>query len=195
MFSINIQTLNSLPTSAWVSTTSNAKAFVGCWSQLCQSVSKKLWLPTETNCVASPLTLSNGSSHKTVLNSWFSTTRFIAQSPSLLRTSYPLYTFSLADLTECVPLKEASKPKLKEKNPPKVRKLNNHNEKNSISSCSSSKTRAVQEKSTSGGSSSLEEDWTRPNHFTSPTFEALGWNCTLCIQSSAELSSNWKSHP
>jgi putative transposase len=56
-----------------VESTSKEKNFSGFWNNQHLEMSKKLWLPIETDCVDLDLNSLSGSSLNTMLNSWFST--------------------------------------------------------------------------------------------------------------------------
>jgi len=63
-----------------------------------KEISKKLWLPTKTDCVVSVLNSSKASSKNTVMGkSWFSIKEKLPQKKNLLMTSFQLSQFSLPD--------------------------------------------------------------------------------------------------
>ncbi|KAJ3076510.1 hypothetical protein HK102_005406, partial [Quaeritorhiza haematococci] len=67
--------------------TSSAKVSRGFWNASCQELSKKLWLPTKTDCVALASTSSSPWSTRSVVGSWFKTTLFEPLRKSSPRTS------------------------------------------------------------------------------------------------------------
>jgi len=60
----------------------------GFWNKQASEMSKKLWLPIETDSVDLDLSLLNGSSLNTMLNSWFSMIVKVPHKQNLLQTSY-----------------------------------------------------------------------------------------------------------
>jgi IS605 OrfB family transposase len=65
------------------------------WNNQCEENSKKLWFPTATDSVDSPLSYSNGFSLKTIQNSWFLTKQLINPvAKSYPKMFSPLYKFS-----------------------------------------------------------------------------------------------------
>lgn len=74
------------------------KDFVPFWNEQCKDASQRLWSPTETDSVGSPLNFWNGSSPLTVSNSWFSIKKKVnPQIQNSQTTSFPLSTFIPAD--------------------------------------------------------------------------------------------------
>ena len=80
------------------------------WNKQCLEMSKKLWLPIETDCAASRMSLSNLYLQKTMSNSLFSTKLRMNQEQTNLQTiSYPLSKFMHVEEME----KEDTKPVLR----------------------------------------------------------------------------------
>jgi putative transposase len=77
-----------------VESTSKEKNFSGFWNNQASEMSKKLWLPIETDCVDLDLNSLNGSSINTMLNSWFSMTVKVPHNRNSLQTSYQLSQYS-----------------------------------------------------------------------------------------------------
>ena len=95
----NIQAMKLLPMSE-VESISKESNSCGFWNKQALEMSKKLWLPIETDCVDLDLSLSNGSSLNTMLNSWFLMTAKVPHSKSLSQTYYPLSQFSHVGFTD-----------------------------------------------------------------------------------------------
>ena len=81
--------------------TSNAKHSTGFWNERCPGNSKRLWLPTGTDCVGSPGITSSGCSRSSEsISKWTVTTTTTPLPPnSSLMTSCPSFTCSPADTT------------------------------------------------------------------------------------------------
>lgn len=60
------------------------------WTESCKEMSRKLWLPTETDSVDLDLNLSNTSVKPLIPESWFSTTRIVPKNQSWSKISLPL---------------------------------------------------------------------------------------------------------
>lgn len=80
--------------------TSKEKGLSSFWSNQHLEMSKKLWLPTETDSVGLDSNLLSGSSLNTMLNSWFSTTLKVPRKQNLLPTSSPYLPCSPAEFTD-----------------------------------------------------------------------------------------------
>ncbi len=85
------------------------------WSEYCQEISKRLWLPTKTGWQGSGLTLSNGYVNSMGVKSWFSTTIISAPIKNSLRISSQSFTVSLPDFTQLDGSKTKSKKNWKKK--------------------------------------------------------------------------------
>jgi len=98
------------------------KDLIPFWTQQSKEISKKLWLPTETDCVDSVL-----NSYKELLNnnqmgkSWFSIKKKHPQKKNLLTTSFQLSQFSLQDSMDLEVIQ--SKKKLKKQQQLKTLKI------------------------------------------------------------------------
>lgn len=77
-----------------VESTSKEKNFSGFWNNQHLEMSKKLWLPIETDSVDLDLNSLSGSSLNTMLNSWFSMIVKVPLNKNLSQTSYQLSQFS-----------------------------------------------------------------------------------------------------
>ena len=93
--------------------TSKEKTLKPWWTKESKEISKKLWLPTETDYVDSVLTSSNTSSLPQMGKSWFSINNRLPPKKNSLMTSFQLSRFSLPDSmdSEVTPLKSKSKTK------------------------------------------------------------------------------------
>ena len=112
--SLNIDILNTklLQILDQVST-SKEKDLTPFWTAQSMEISKKLWLPTETDYVDSVLNWSNDSLKKNPTEkSWFSINKIHPQNKNSLMTSFQLSQFSLPESTDC----EVTKSKKKSKN-------------------------------------------------------------------------------
>ena len=69
---------------------SNENSSYSCLKNAVKEELDKLWLPTETDCVDLESNYLNGSSLKTMLNSWFSISKIFLHSKNLSPTSYQL---------------------------------------------------------------------------------------------------------
>lgn len=92
---LDTQTMKSFQTSAQAST-GNERDYLPFWTQHSKETSKKLWLPRETDCVVSPLNLSNGSFDKQGLSSWCSNRRISPLNENSPTTSSPLCRYFAA---------------------------------------------------------------------------------------------------
>lgn len=72
----------------------------GFWNRQVLEMSKKSWLPTETDCVDLDLNSLSGSSLNTMLNSWFSMTVKVPLNKNLSQTSYQSLQVSRAEFTD-----------------------------------------------------------------------------------------------
>ena len=93
--------------------TSKERTLKPWWTKESKEISKKLWLPTETDYVASVLTSSNTSYPSQMGKSWFSINKKLPPKKNSLMTSFQLSHFSLPDSmdSEVTPLKSKSKTK------------------------------------------------------------------------------------
>ena len=84
-----------------VESTSNGKHSTGFWNERCPGNSKRLWLPTGTDCVGLPGTISSGCSRNSEsISKWTVTTTTMPLPPNnSLMTSCPSFTCSPADTT------------------------------------------------------------------------------------------------
>ena len=90
------------------------KALKPWWTKESKEISKKLWLPTKTDCVDSVLTSSKTLSLPTLMGkSWFSINNKHRHKKNSLQTSFQSSLFSLPDSMdlEATPLKKESKKK------------------------------------------------------------------------------------
>lgn len=100
--------------------TSKGKDLTPFWTPQSKEISKKLWLPTEIDCVDSVLNCCPESSHNVPMGkSWFSITKKHPQNKNSLMTSFQLSQFSLPDSTVC----EATVSKGKSNKPLKTLKI------------------------------------------------------------------------
>lgn len=83
-----------------VESTSKEKNFSGFWNNQALEMSKKLWLPIETDSVDLDLSLLNGSSLNTMLNSWFSTNVRVPHNRNLSQIYSQSLPFSPAGFTD-----------------------------------------------------------------------------------------------
>ena len=93
----NFQGTELSPTSDLAST-SKEKGCVPFWMKHKEDAYAKLWWPTETDCVDSPLTSLSGSSSKGAQHSWFKTESKTFSTNSQ-KTSWPSYTCSVVAST------------------------------------------------------------------------------------------------
>ena len=94
----NSRHTKSLQTSE-VESISKEKVLLPFWNESYLDTSKKLWLPTKTDCADLDLTLLRGCAQNSVLNSWFSTRVNVPHKKNSLKTCSPLLLFSPAVLT------------------------------------------------------------------------------------------------
>lgn len=92
---LDIQTMKLFQTLDQESTGSE-KAFLPFWTQHSKETSKRLWLPRETDCVASPLSSSNGSFEKQGLGSWCLNKQISPLNKNCQTTSSPLCRYFAA---------------------------------------------------------------------------------------------------
>jgi putative transposase len=112
----NIHNTESFPTLVQESTLKE-KASEPCWSSHAKDISKKLWLPTETGCVASHSNWSNGSFKQMESNSWFSIKTWNPQdNQNLQRTCCPSLTFSIVESMEKENTRKKKVPKKQQPN-------------------------------------------------------------------------------
>lgn len=83
-----------------VESTSKEKNFSGFWNNQHLEMSKKLWLPIETDSVDLDLSLLNGSSLNTMLNSWFSTNVRVPHNRNLSQIYSQSLPFSRVEFTD-----------------------------------------------------------------------------------------------
>lgn len=81
--------------------TSNGKDCYGWWNTSCEEMSKKLWFPTRTGSVDSPLSSLNGFVESTTRHSWSRITTYVPQNRSFPKTSWPSSTSSRVGTTAC----------------------------------------------------------------------------------------------
>lgn len=79
------------------------------WNELCQEMSRKLWLPTKTGSQDSDSTLLNGYAKSTNAKSWFSITTTSALTKNSYKISSQSFTVSLPGSTQSEGLKRKSK--------------------------------------------------------------------------------------
>jgi putative transposase len=79
-----------------MNTTSADTFFTPYWNASCQTLSQRLLLSTETDCVDSDLILSRLFSKSLDAKSWFSKKLICHQNPNSSKTYYPSFTFSHA---------------------------------------------------------------------------------------------------
>ena len=79
--------------------TSKGKFSIGFWKKATTEWSKKLWFPTEIDCVESHSITSCGCLNYTESISWSSEKRVTTRKKNCLKTSFPSSTFSLAGTT------------------------------------------------------------------------------------------------
>jgi putative transposase len=92
-----------------------------CWTLHAKDLSPKLWLPTETDYVDSPLNWWNGSFQTIKSNSWFSIKAWNPQKmENWQKTCWPSSTFSIAESTEEESTKVKGSKKTAEKQPKNV---------------------------------------------------------------------------
>ena len=90
--------------------TSDAKAFVPFWNCQAKDLSPKLWLPIETDCVASHSNWFNGSFNSMTHDSWFSIKKWTPRdNPNWPKISWPSSTFSIAESMESENIKTKSR--------------------------------------------------------------------------------------
>jgi len=84
----------------------NGKDLKPFWNEQCQEISKRLWLPTETDCVASHSNSSSSSLNSAVPGSWFVTPRHTnLQNRNLQTTSSLLSTSTHAETWDDVAIR------------------------------------------------------------------------------------------
>ena len=89
--------------------TSNEKDLTPWWNEFTEETSKKLWLPTETDCAGLEQSLLNRSLASQVGNSWFSMTQKHLPNKNSLKTFYPSSQFFPHASPESKPSKNVSK--------------------------------------------------------------------------------------
>jgi putative transposase len=108
---VNILTTQLLKTLDRVST-STERTLKPFWNQQSEEMSKKLWLPTEIDCVDSVLNSSKDSSVNTPMGkSWFSIKEKRPQKKNLLATSFQSSQYSLLDSTDLEAIPSVNKSK------------------------------------------------------------------------------------
>ena len=102
------QTMKSLKTleAVLISRGRDLKPF---WNQQSEEISRRLWLPTETDCVDLDSNSLNGSLPTLKGKSWFSMTTVPRPKKSSLKTSYQSSLFSLPEFTDSENIKNKSK--------------------------------------------------------------------------------------
>ncbi len=95
----NTQAMKSFSTLE-VESTSKENSSCGFWNKQVLEMSKKLWLPIETDCVDLGLNSLSGSSLNTMLNSWFSMTVKAPHNKNSLQTCYQSLQFSPVVFTD-----------------------------------------------------------------------------------------------
>jgi len=91
--------------------TSREKGLTPFWNKGFEEISKRLWLPIETGCVDSVLSLPNDSLNGEVGRSWFSIKRKTPQNPSWSATSSQSSQYLLPEFTVCEPTASLRKSK------------------------------------------------------------------------------------
>ena len=110
----NLNTLNILLFKILVQESiGNVKVYKPFWNLQCQTKSKKLWLPTEIDCVDSLSNSFNGSWKKIKSNSWYSMKKFNPQNKNSLKTFCQSSTSSLVSKWERDGTKKQKKQKIR----------------------------------------------------------------------------------
>ena len=106
-----------------VDLTSNEKGLMPYWTPLCQDMSQKLLLLTETGFAGSDLNLCNPLQVKTIAGSWFSTKADSHLKKNLSETCFPSSMFSPVVFTDSVnTVVRSKKIRICPKNRPQIRK-------------------------------------------------------------------------
>lgn len=95
----NTQTMKSFSTLG-AELTLKENSSCGFWNKQVSEMSKRLWLPTEIDCVDLVLNSLSGSSLNTMLNSWFSMTVKAPHNKNSLQTCYQSLQFSPVVFTD-----------------------------------------------------------------------------------------------